>query len=115
VDLVEIDDIDPQSPQAVLDFSSDGVRLEAVDDVFLFVPEQTALGEYQGPLGAADLFESLGDDLFRVAHAVDRRRVEPVDAAINGAPNGGDRVGIVLRPPAEYAGAADGPGTETDR
>ena len=54
--------------------------------------------------------------LFGVAEAVDGRGIDPVDAEVEGAMDGGDRFVVVLRSPGEFPiAAADGPGAEADR
>src|SRR5581483_1117105 len=40
--------------------------------------------------------------------------IDPVDAELDGATDGGDRVGIVLGPPTGRPRPADGPGAEPD-
>src|SRR5207245_6601125 len=51
--------------------------------------------------------------LLRVAEAVHGGGVDPVDAALDGMPDGGHRLGVVLAAPAEGpSGPADGPGAE---
>ena len=58
---------------------------------------------------------ALGDDLFGVAEAVDGGGVDPVDAELDGAVDGGDGVVVVLRAPGEGpVAAADGPCAEAD-
>ena len=52
----------------------------------------------------------LGDQALAAAHPVDIGGIDEVDAAIDGAMEGGERLGIVHRPPR----AADGPRAKTD-
>ena len=115
VNLVEIDDVDLQTPQAVFALLADGIGLVDFRDAAFRVPAHGALGEHVGPR-ALPFFQCPGDDFFRVADAVDGGGVDPVDAEFERAVNGGDGVGVVLGAPAKVvAGAADGPGAEAHR
>src|SRR5438552_17106424 len=49
MDLVKVDDIDIQPAQTVLAFAAYGVRVQVFMNATLFVPTQTALGEYVRP------------------------------------------------------------------
>lgn len=81
----------------------------------LEVPDHAVLREHVRPIGFGQVGEGAGDDLFRVAEAVDGGRVDPVDTALDGVTNGGDRVGVILRAPAERpVTAADRPRAESD-
>src|SRR5262249_11344395 len=104
-----------ESTQAVLALAPDRVRLQHAMSVSPFVPTQTALGEDIGPLAPPRL-QSAGHDLFGVAHSVDGRGVDPVDAQFQGAMDRGDRRLIVLRTPTELiAWTPDRPGTQANR
>ena len=77
------------------------------------VPEPRALGEDVGLVRRG--FDRAAYHLFRVAQSVDGRGVDPVDAQIERAMNGGDGVVVVLRTPGVLpVAAADGPGAEAD-
>ena len=81
----------------------------------LLVPDHAALGEDVRPLRRGNALERAPDDLFRVAQPVHRRGVDPVDPPLDGVPDRGDRLLVVLRAPAEGpAAAADGPRAEAD-
>ena len=60
-------------------------------------------------------FQRPADDFFRMAEAVNRRGVDPVNAEIEGAMDGGDGFVVVLRTPGEFpVAAADGPRAKAD-
>src|SRR5262249_43118024 len=100
--------------QAGLALAPDRFGLEAVADLPAPVPDHAALGE--DVRAVAHPFEGAGDDLLRVAQAVDGGGVDPVDAGVQRLAAGGDGGAGVLRPPGEFpAGSADGPGPEADR
>ena len=114
VNLVEIDDVDFQALQAVFAFLFDGSGGVNFRDGALVVPAHRALGENVRAI-AFPFFESASDDFFRMAEAVDRGGVDPVDAEFERAVDCGDGVGFFLCAPGEGpASAADGPGAEAD-
>ena len=77
------------------------------------VPAHGALGEDQRLVAGG--FDGAANHFFRVAEAVDGRRVDPVDAQIEGAMNGGDGFVVVLWAPGEFpVAAADGPCAKAD-
>jgi len=115
VDLTKVQDIHIEPPKTVLDLFSNGCVLEAVLDVLFLVPHDAALGEDERPLGTAQFLQSLGDDLLRMPHPVDRRRVDPVDAALHTPVNRGHGFAIVLGSPAEGAIASHGPSSQPNR
>ena len=83
-------------------------------DLAPVVPEHRAFGEDVRLCRGG--FEGFADYLFGVAEAVDGCGVDPVDAEIDGAVDGCDRVGVVLRSPCEGpVSATDGPCSEADR
>jgi hypothetical protein len=72
-----------------------------------------AFVEGVGPLLEAG--EGATDDLLGAAEAVGGGGVDPVDAQLERPLDRGDRVAVLLRPPAELpAGAADRPSAEPD-
>src|SRR4029453_19319544 len=77
------------------------------------VPGPAALGEHQ--LAAGALAQHLPDDLLGVAEPVHRGRVAPGPTGIEGFGEAGDRLVVVLRPPAEPPRPADRPGAHPDR
>src|SRR5205807_8618876 len=87
VDLVEVDGIKLQPPQAGLAFATDRFGREAVADLSSFVPDHAALGEDVRTVAHA--FEGAGDDLLRVAQSIDGGGIDPVDAVLQGFPDGG--------------------------
>ena len=113
VDLVEVDRLHAQAPQARVDLAQDRRARDVVADLPVAAPHEAALGEHVRPFGAAG--ERLRHHLLGAAEAVDGGRVNPVDAEVEGAVDGRDRVAVVLRPPAELPAAApERPGAEAD-
>ena len=118
VDLVEIDDVQLQAAQARLQFVADGIALQAAMNLILGLPEflapdHRALGKDVGLLLPS--FQRPCHHFFRMAKAINRRGIDPVDAKVEGALNRGDRIVVVLRAPAKLPVAtADGPGAKTD-
>src|SRR5207237_2012050 len=109
VDLVEVEHVYLEPPQAGLAFAPDRIRLEAVPDLALLVPDHAAFGEDVG--ATTHPFEGAGDHLLGVAESVDGCGVNPVDAVVQRFPDRGHRVVVVLAAPGELpARAADGPG-----
>ena len=62
---------------------------------FAVLPSQSDLGRNHGLLAAAVLGESLADDLFGAAKAIDRRRIDDSDPAIERRMDRADRLGLV--------------------
>src|SRR5882757_9780466 len=50
MDLIQVDDVSPKSPQAGLTFAANRVGFEIATDLPALVPDHTALGEYIWPL-----------------------------------------------------------------
>ena len=67
----------------------------------------TVFATMAGPLLGRDLGQGFADDFFGLAEPVDDGSVDPVDAGVDGFADGGDAIGIVLRPPCERPPAAD--------
>ena len=93
MDLVEVDDIQLQAAQTVIHLAAD--LQQGAPDAALFVPHHAAFSEDKGL--NRRLLHRLADDGLRVAKAVDGRRVDPVDAEVDGLVDGRDRGVIVLR------------------
>ena len=109
MDLVEINRLDAQAPQAGLAFATHAGGAEAFADLALVVPHPAALGEDVRPVPHA--VQGAGDDLLGMPEAVDRGGVDPVDAGVEGLVDRRDAVAVVLAAPAEGpTAAADGPG-----
>src|SRR5271169_6857664 len=80
----------------------------------LGVPAEAAFGENVGSRSLPNR-QSFRDDLFGMTEAVDGGGVDPVDAQLQRAVDGGDGIIIVLFSPAELPScAADGPGAVSD-
>ncbi len=111
VDLVEVDGLDLQAAEAGFALAAD--LLLGVRDFSLFVPDHGGLGEDVGLVRGG--LEGSGDDFFGVAEAVDGGGVDPVDAEIECAVDGGDGVVVVLIAPCHGpVASADGPCAEAD-
>jgi hypothetical protein len=97
--LVEIDPLDLQPPQRRFGLAADAVgRADAPRrrHAILFIPHQPAFGEDQRPRALRHVPQRLRDDLFGMAEPVDCGGVDPVDAARERVPDGGDRILVVL-------------------
>ena len=67
-----------------------------------------------GLLAARDIAQRLPDDFLGMTEPVDRGRVDPVETALDRAPNRRDGGGVVLRSPSESPLAANRPGAQAD-
>ncbi len=77
-----------------------------------FAPYHRALGENVGLLPA---LKRPRHHFFGMAQSVDRCCIDPVDAQVEGALDGGDGIVIVLRAPTELpVTSTDGPGAKAD-
>ena len=104
----------PQAAQAVFAFAADGFALHAAGKARAFRPRRGALGKHIRRAGAA--LDGAADNLFGMAKSIDRRGVDPVDAAVERGVDGADGVVVVLRSPGEgEASAADGPRANAER
>src|SRR5208282_5969265 len=104
VDLVEIDRIHPQPPQACLQFAAHRGSFQAVPDLALLIPYQAALGKDVRTVRASR--NRFADDLFRAPQSVHGRSIDPVDARIERRVNRCNRVIVLLPPPGESPVAA---------
>ena len=104
MDLVEVDHVDTEAPEAVLDFPANRIALEHVRDLTGLIPDHRALGEDERAAGEAR--DRLPDDLFRVTEAIDRGGVDPVDAAGNRVADRRNGLRIVLGAPGELPARA---------
>ena len=95
VDLVEIDHIHPQPPQACFQLAAHRSGFQAVPDLALVIPHQAALGKDVRTVCASR--DRFADDLFRVPQSVHGRSIDPVDARIERRVN---RCNRFTRPPA---------------
>src|SRR5260370_21071374 len=91
-----------------------GMGAAVLRDFPLVVAAQDALGENKRPR-AAPYLQRARDDLFGTTQAVEGGSVDPVDAQLQRAMNGGNRIGVVLRAPGKFpATSTEGPGAEAD-
>src|SRR5205814_5581416 len=114
MDLVKVNGFDLQAAQAFLALTANGISLQHIMDFPLFVPTQTTFGE-DIRTRAAPTCQRAGDNFFRVAGAIDRRGIDPVDSQFQGAMNRRDGGVVILSAPGEFpARTADRPGAKAD-
>src|SRR5256886_14417101 len=79
------------------------------------VPHQPALGEHEWAVARWQLLQQTTDQLFGMAETVHRGGIDPVDPQLERPVHRGERIGVVLRTPAERpVTAADRPRAEAD-
>ena len=83
---------------------ADGIGFQALIDLAVLVPVALALGEDVRPIRAA--LQGARDHFLGMPEAVHRGGVDPIDAAIEGLVDGGDRLVVVLRTPGECPSAS---------
>src|SRR5208283_4907636 len=111
--LVQIDGAGLQAAEAVLALLADGTGGMVGADFAAGVPTKNTLGKNVGPR-AAPIIQGTGNDLLRMAQAVNGSGVDPVDSEFESAVDGGDGIGVFLRAPGELPSrAADSPGAKT--
>src|SRR5467141_404935 len=118
MELVEIDPIHAEANERGLDLLADDEWPEIPHWLFerpAAVLDQAAFREDIGSVVERDVLQRATDDLLRMAEAVNRGGVDPVDAEVDGMADRGDRRVVVLRSPAVEPFTADGPGAEPDR
>src|SRR4029077_16611947 len=114
MNLVKVDHIDIEPPQALLALAANGVSVQRAMDISLFVPTQTALGENVRAL-ARPIAQRGRHDFLGMAHSVNGRSVDPVNAQLERAMNRGDRSFVILFAPTKLpARSANGPGAKAD-
>src|SRR5208283_2490445 len=113
MDLVQVNGVHLQPPQASLALAANGIGFETVADLAMFVPNKAALAKNVRPLN--DTFQGPCHDLLRMAQPVDCRSVDPVDALIQRLADGRNRFAVILRPPSEFPSrSTNGPRPEAD-
>ncbi len=113
VDLVQVDDVRLEPPQAIFALPLDRVFLEYVAGITVLVPDQRTLRKHVGFL--SDAFQRLGHQLLGVAQPVDGGGVDPVDAQLQRALYCSHGFFVVLGSPGGApSAAADGPTAEAD-
>src|SRR5262245_22924733 len=109
MNLIQIDRVQLQTAQAILAFLEDARALVNLGDAALWVPSHRALCENVRTRAFPSL-QCAGDYFLRMADAVHRGGVNPIDAKIESAMDCGHGVRVLLRAPAKIiAGAANGP------
>src|SRR5216117_3189207 len=112
MDLVKINGFGLQAAQAVFTLAANRISLQHVMDFPLSIPTQPTFGE-DIRARTVPTRQRAGDDFFRVACAIDRRGIDPVDSQFQSAMNRRDGRVIILSTPGELpARAANGPGAE---
>src|SRR5215469_2993169 len=97
VNLVEVDDVDFQAPQAGFTFTTNGFSFQRAADLSFLVPHALTLGEDVGTRTAQ--VKCAGDHLLGMTQAVNGSGVDPVNAEIKRRLDGGYRIAVVLRTP----------------
>src|SRR5207253_7153119 len=111
--LVEVNGINAQPAQAVFTLAANGISLQCVMDFPPSIPTQTTLGE-DIRTRSLPARQRAGDNFFRVAGAIDRRGINPIDSQFQCPMNRRDGRAVILSAPGELpARAANGPGAET--
>ena len=86
VNLVQVDALHAQPPQARLALPADRLGPQAVCHRAIVVPHEAALREDVGALVEGNVAQCLADDRLGAAEPIGRGRVDPVDAPIERAP-----------------------------
>src|SRR5213076_2664255 len=92
MELVEVDALDPEPAQRGFGLLADRLRLQDPSRLrhrMALVPHEAAFGEHQWPLPGVQLAQQAAHDLFGMTEAVYRRRIDPVDAQLEGASHRG--------------------------
>src|SRR5215469_3091048 len=104
VNLVEVDDVDFQAPQAGFTFATNGFSFQRAADLSLLVPHALTLGEDVGTRTAQ--VKCAGDHFLGMTQAINGSGVDPVNAEIKRRLDGGDRIAVVLRTPGPLPAAS---------
>ena len=115
MDLVKINGFGLQAAQAVFTLAANRISLQQVMDFPLSIPTQTTFGE-DIRTRTVPTRQGAGHHFFRVAGAIDRRGINPVDSQFQCAMNRRDGRVVILITPCELpTGAANGPSPEAHR
>ena len=114
VDLVEVESLDPEPAQAELALRADDVGAEVAHDAPVRLAPAPALGGDEDVVADPVASQRAPHDFLGVPEPVDRRRVDPVDARLDGVPDAGDRLVVVDRAPTVAPRAADRPRAEPE-
>src|SRR5258707_742289 len=113
VHLIKTDGVDLQAAKAGFAFAANGFGSEFLPNFSLVIPDQNTLRE-NVRARAAPFFQGASDDFFGVAQTVHSGSVNPVDAQLQRAMNGGDGIGVVLRAPGKFPPrTTESPGAKT--
>jgi hypothetical protein len=114
VELQKVELLAPEPTQALLAAMADRLGAQVHEVVSVVAAQRSALGEDEHVLAAG---ERAADDLLGVPPAVERSRVDPVDAAVHCGVDSPYRVGVVLRSPIDpplSRPRTDGRGADAD-
>ena len=100
MNLVKINGINTQAPQAVFTLLANRISLQHIVNFPLPIPTQTTLRE-DIRTRTLPTRQRVGDDFFRVAGAIDRSSINPVDTQIESRFNRTYGFAFVLRPPVD--------------
>jgi len=118
MELVQIDDLDAEPFEAVFALLDNPVAGQVAEDR-VAVPAglfATALGGDQRAFAVAELGETFANHFLGATKAIHGGGIDPVDAGVDSRVDCGDRVRLLLRPPAHPpVTATHGPGAKTDR
>ncbi len=110
MDLIQVDHVGLQSAQGTLGFLDDP-RLAGVAKRLSVLPVESNLGGDERALASAARGQRLTDDFLRTPEAVDRRRIDQIDSAIQRGVDCVDSFALVAASPHP---AADRPRSKRD-
>src|SRR5437588_136266 len=104
MNLIEIDDVDLETPEARFALTPDRIPLQTLADLAFVIPDARALREDIGPVRAS--FDRARHDFLRMSKPINGSSVNPIDAAIESRVNRVDGLVIILRAPGESPSAS---------
>src|SRR5882757_3676779 len=110
VNLVDVDVIGSQPAQRILDLVQDA-RAAGIAEHASMLPFKAGLGGNEDAGAPAPFGDRLSDNFLGAAEAVDRRRIDDIDAVLQCRPDGRNGLGFVGSTPHP---SANGPGAERD-
>src|SRR5215218_9112652 len=115
VDLVEVDRLEAEALQAAFELAPERVAPQALQRRPVWALGLAGFREHVRTLRRIELAQGASDDFLRMAEAILRCRVDPVDAELDRVMDRRDRVLVFLGTPAPVIAAApDRPGAEAD-
>ena len=118
VKLIKVDPLDAEALQRAFDLAPNRIganRARHRSERFSRVRNNAALRKNHRPLRRRNFAQRAPDHFLGMPDAVHRRSVNPVHAVIDGAPDGGDGLGVILLSPRKNpASAARRPSAEAD-